>query len=103
MGVGRIAPDEERLVLSKPFVKFSFTYGVSRGLLYACSNDQYEKMHDLCKFLKCLMAFNLHIDHVKFHCVTYLCNKYMGISRGGQERAMALLKSSEKKYLSLNV
>ena len=29
-----IAPDEERLVLLKPVVQFSFTYGVSRGLLY---------------------------------------------------------------------
>ena len=27
----RIAPDEERLVLSKPIVQFSFTYGMSRG------------------------------------------------------------------------
>ena len=29
--VGRIAHDEERLVLSKPVVQFSFTYGMSRG------------------------------------------------------------------------
>ena len=26
--VGRIAPDEEKLVFSKPVVQFSFTYGV---------------------------------------------------------------------------
>ena len=30
--VGRFAPDEERLVLSKPVVQFSFTYNVSRGI-----------------------------------------------------------------------
>ena len=34
--VRRFAPDEERLVLSKQIVKFSFIYGVSRDLLYAC-------------------------------------------------------------------
>ena len=32
--VGRIAPDEARLVLSKPVVHFSFTFVVIRGLLY---------------------------------------------------------------------
>ena len=32
MGVGRIALDKERLVLSKPVAQFSFTYGTSRGL-----------------------------------------------------------------------
>ena len=31
--VGRIAPDEERLALSKPVVQFSFPYGMSRGIL----------------------------------------------------------------------
>ena len=31
MVVGRIAPDEERLILLKPVVQFYFTYGVSRG------------------------------------------------------------------------
>ena len=36
MGVGRIAPDEERLVLLKPVVRFYFTYGVSRGFLNIC-------------------------------------------------------------------
>ena len=30
--VEHVAPDEERLVLSKPVVQFSFTYGVSRGI-----------------------------------------------------------------------
>ena len=30
--VGRFAPDEERLVLLKLFVQFSFTYGVSRSI-----------------------------------------------------------------------
>ena len=30
-GEGHIAPDEERLVLSKPVMQFSFTCGVSRG------------------------------------------------------------------------
>ena len=30
--VGHFAPDEERLALSKPVVKFSFIYGVSGGL-----------------------------------------------------------------------
>ena len=34
VGGGRIAPDEERLILSKPVVHFSFTYGVLGGLLY---------------------------------------------------------------------
>ena len=34
MRVGGFVPDEERLVLSKPVVKFSFIYGVSRGLLF---------------------------------------------------------------------
>ena len=34
--VGRFAPDEERLVLSKPVVQFSFTYGVSRDIFYIC-------------------------------------------------------------------
>ena len=29
-----IEPDEKRLVLSKPAVHFSFTYGMLRGLLY---------------------------------------------------------------------
>ena len=38
VGVGRIAPDDERLVLLKPGVQFSFTYGVSRGFLYTCLN-----------------------------------------------------------------
>ena len=33
VGVGCIAPDEERLVLLKPIMHFSFTYGVLRGLL----------------------------------------------------------------------
>ena len=32
VGGGRIAPDEERLVLLKPFSHLSFTYGVLRGL-----------------------------------------------------------------------
>ena len=36
VGVGRIAPDEERLVLLKPVVQFNFTYGVSGGFLYIC-------------------------------------------------------------------
>ena len=31
MGAGRITPNEERIVLLKPVVQFSFTYGVSRG------------------------------------------------------------------------
>ena len=30
--VGRFAANEERLVLSKPVVQFSFSYGVSRGI-----------------------------------------------------------------------
>ena len=30
--IGRSAPDEERLVLSKPVVQFSLTYGVSRSI-----------------------------------------------------------------------
>ena len=34
--VGRIALDEETLVLLKPVVQFSLTYGVSRGFLYIC-------------------------------------------------------------------
>ena len=34
VGVGRIAPNEERLVLSKPVEHFSFTYGVLTGRLY---------------------------------------------------------------------
>ena len=34
VGVGRIAPDEERLVLLKLAVLFSFAYGVLRGLLF---------------------------------------------------------------------
>ena len=34
--VGRIAPVEKRLVLSKPVEQFSFTDGVSRCLLYIC-------------------------------------------------------------------
>ena len=32
-GVGRIAPDEERLVLLKPVMHLSFTYGVLRDLV----------------------------------------------------------------------
>ena len=32
--VGRVAPDEERLVLLKPVMQFSFIYGVSRDFLY---------------------------------------------------------------------
>ena len=36
VGVWRIAPDKERLVLWKPVVQFSFSYGVSRGILYIC-------------------------------------------------------------------
>ena len=36
VGVGRIAPNEERLVLSKQAVQFSFTYSASRDLLYNC-------------------------------------------------------------------
>ena len=32
--VGHIASDKERLVLSKPVVHFSFTYGVLRGLVH---------------------------------------------------------------------
>ena len=36
--VGSIVPDEERLVLSKLGVHFSFTYGVLRGLSYNCLN-----------------------------------------------------------------
>ena len=34
MEVGRIVPGEEMLVLSKPVMQFSFTYGVSRSVLY---------------------------------------------------------------------
>ena len=33
-GVGHIAPEEERLVLSKLVVHFSFTYGALSSLLY---------------------------------------------------------------------
>ena len=33
VGGGRIEPDEERLVLSKPVVHFSLTDGVLRGLV----------------------------------------------------------------------
>ena len=33
VGVGRIVLDEERLVLSKPVVRFSFTYDASIGIL----------------------------------------------------------------------
>ena len=36
MEVGRLATHEERIVLSKLVVKFSFTHGLSRGLLYVC-------------------------------------------------------------------
>ena len=36
VGVGRVAPDEERLVLLKPVFQFYFNYGVSRGFLYIC-------------------------------------------------------------------
>ena len=35
--VGRIAPDEESLVLLKPVVQFSFIYGVPRGFPYIYS------------------------------------------------------------------
>ena len=38
MIVGRFAPDEERLVLSKPVVQYSFTYGVSKVFLYLFIN-----------------------------------------------------------------
>ena len=34
--VGHIASDKERLVLLKPVMQFSFTYGASRGFLYIC-------------------------------------------------------------------
>ena len=34
MGVERFSPDEERLLLSKAVVQFSFTYDALRGLLY---------------------------------------------------------------------
>ena len=33
VGAGCVAPDEERLVVLKPVVHFSFTYGVLRGLV----------------------------------------------------------------------
>ena len=37
MVAGCIAPDEERLALSKLVVQFAFTYGVSRGIfMYVC-------------------------------------------------------------------
>ena len=36
VGVGSIAPDEGKLVLSKPVVQFSFTYSAVRGPLYIC-------------------------------------------------------------------
>ena len=32
--IGRIGPDEEKLLILKEIVQFSFTYGVSRGFLY---------------------------------------------------------------------
>ena len=41
LGVGRIATDEERLVLLKPVVQFSFTYGMSSGFLYFCLSSGY--------------------------------------------------------------
>ena len=34
VGVGHIAPHEERHILLKPVVQFCFTYGVSRNFLY---------------------------------------------------------------------
>ena len=36
MEVERIAPDEERLVLSKPIMHISFAYDVSRGISSTC-------------------------------------------------------------------
>ena len=36
MVVGRIAPDEEKFSLLESVAQFSFTYGVSRGILLIC-------------------------------------------------------------------
>ena len=44
--VGRIAPDEERLVLSKPVMQLSFTYGLSKCNLYICL---YSYAYDMVK------------------------------------------------------
>ena len=54
--VGRFAPDEERLFLSKPVVQFSFTYGVSRGIfifLYTSSTSFFI----YCYFIRILLFF----------------------------------------------
>ena len=56
-GVGHVAPDEERLVLLKPVVNFSFIYGVLRGLLLNyltlfTSLSIYCENNALLKFLK---------------------------------------------------
>ena len=50
VGVGRISPDEERLVLLKPVVQFYFSYGVSRGF------SLYLLYHNFAKFL-CFSGF----------------------------------------------
>ena len=49
VGVGRIAPDEERLVLLKPVVQFSFIYGVARGFLYICLYFNHQFLYVLWK------------------------------------------------------
>ena len=53
--VGRFAPDEERLVLSKPVLQFSFTYDVSRGIFIFVYT---------AKFVSCLLGVRLAL-HVR--------------------------------------
>ena len=51
VGVGRIAPDEERLVLLKLVVQFCFTYDVSRGFLYICSYFKHQSLYFLIHYV----------------------------------------------------
>ena len=50
MEIGRIAPDEESLVISKPVVQFSLTYGVL-GYLIICLYINHQFLYLLCYLL----------------------------------------------------
>ena len=55
--IGRVAPDEERIVLLKPVEQFSFTYGVSKGFLYICLYFKHQFIY--CD-KKLILIMNIH-------------------------------------------
>ena len=66
--IGRIAPDEERLILLKPVMQFYFTYGVSRGfqyiylkpfLMHNLHKKKYEK--SILNYISYFKKFNEHL------------------------------------------